>query len=333
MPDAIRPVQGLEAKPFLYARPVSDDMALNEPDAPVTAILHCSDLRQTVLSGQVLDLHGADGVTAIICGQLSALGFLQPTGTAAHISPTWEFHDRLLLSQIKKQDKINGFGASYRFGSDFEVAQSPLPAIDAIKLSEPSETGRLFSDVLQNRRSRRHVGMQPVTLERLANLLARAWREVQTADGFAGRLRPFPSGGAVHELELTILARTVDGLEPGAYRYCSRSNSLIPTEVKRQTIDRLCDQVGAAPGTSGEAVGCVLVISSQFPRLARVYEKIALKLTLMNSGAALQTLQLAATELGLNSWIIGAGMDFDVDGLLPETDEFQIAGVALGEAS
>lgn len=335
MPDAIKAPEGLEAKPFLYARPSPDGLALNEPDTPVTAILHSPDLRELLLSGQSLDLELADTITVEICGRLAALGFLQPKNAAPRISATWEFHDRLMHSQIRMQDRINGYGASYRFGSDPVSPEAPLPTEEGIALPDATETGKAFSDVLRNRRSNRHIGKQPVTLAMLGDLLARAWRDVasDSLSGVRRVFRPFPSGGAIHELELTVLARYVEGLEPGAYRYCSRTHKLRPIPVCDETIDQLCDQIGTGPGTSGGALGCLMVVSSRLPKLARVYEKIAMKLTLMNSGAALQTLQLAATNLGLNSWIVGAVPALGVgDGSL-DAEEFPIASFAIGRTS
>ncbi len=321
------PAAGLTAKPFLYARPGSDGLSLNEPDVPVTAILHCPDLRHVITAGQSLHLEDADASTAELCGLLAALGFFQPAGAEQDLSPTWEFHDRLMLSQIRTQDRISALGATYRFGQSLNEPEQPGPQGDYIALPEPVAIRHSFGDVLQNRRCRRHIGAQPVTLKRLGDLLGMAWRDVDLDDDFPRTRRPFPSGGGIHELDVTVFAPRVEGLNPGAYRYCSRTHRLYPVEVDKSTIDDICAQVRATPGATGGDLGCLLIVRSNFPRLARVYEKIAMKLTLMNAGAALQTLQLVATDLGLNSWIIGAGMDFDT----PDGDSFSIAGFAIGE--
>lgn len=329
LPQVACVTAGLRAKPFLYARPCADGLSLNEPDVPVTAILHCADLRRVVTSGQRLPLEDIDASTIELCGLLAALGYFQSEGAHDQLSHTWEFHDRLLLSQIRTPDRINALGATYRFGSKNPGVESPELDGDYIALPEPGLSDHTFGEVLRNRRSRRHIGAQPVNLNRLSDLLGQAWRDVDLDDDFPRTRRPFPSGGGIHELDVTVFAPNVEGLTPGAYRYCSRAHRLYPIDVDQCVIDDLCAQVRATPGATGADLGCLLIVRSRFPELARVYEKIAMKLTLMNAGAALQTLQLVATDLGLNSWIIGAGMDFE----MPDENTFSIAGFAIGEAS
>jgi len=89
-----------------------------------------------------------------------------------------------------------------------------LPSFDAIAQNSD------YAELLDTRRSKRVFTEKPVTGAELAFLL---W-SAQAIQNFRGEnqvatLRPAPSGGARHPFELYIIVRSVDGLDPGIYRY------------------------------------------------------------------------------------------------------------------
>ena len=71
----------------------------------------------------------------------------------------------------------------------------------------------------------------------------------------------------------------------------------------RMMLD-FCAQAWGQPGQLPQAM---VVVSSRMPRLARKYEGIAYRLSLLDAGVALQTLHLVAAELGLVGAAAGTG--------------------------
>ena len=73
---------------------------------------------------------------------------------------------------------------------------------------------------MESRRSRRDMAEQPVGLDDVGQLLHRVARIKSVLPGAPERpqdvlLRPYPSGGAIHELEYYLAVRACAGLAPG----------------------------------------------------------------------------------------------------------------------
>ena len=113
--------------------------------------------------------------------------------------------------------------------------QKPAPAgaelIDLIAAKDLTVGTMPLIDVINKRRSRRSFEDDPLTLEELSFLL---WvtQGVQRVvrDGVA-TLRAVPSGGARHPFETYLWVNTIEGLDPGLYRY-------LPVDHKLCVLDR-----------------------------------------------------------------------------------------------
>lgn len=246
---------------------------------------------------------------------LARLGFLESADAAEEPSrQTWEFHDRLFHNHSRALGGLRPFGRTYRF-RDRGDEVPPLPALPPpytgasveLPVPEPGAHGSL-ADVMERRRSGRHMGAPPVSLAQVATLLYRVARITDTQP--AGLIRrSYPSGGALHELEFYLAVRECAGLEGGFYHYRGEAHLLtrLPGAEADTAAALMIDDCASLWMQPDEPPQCLVVISSRFPRISWNYQGVAYRISLMNAGVALQSLCLVATDLGLNGCIAGAG--------------------------
>ena len=139
--------------------------------------------------------------------------------------------------------------------------------------------------------------------------------------GYAAR--PYPSAGSAYELELYLAVGTCEGLARGFYHYDAGGHALMPIDTRPQELEA---QLKAAEFAMGaEAAPQILItIAARFGRVSWKYSSIAYALILKDAGVLIQTLYLAATDLGLGGCAIGTtdidlfakmtGLEFHVEG-------------------
>ena len=165
-----------------------------------------------------------------------------------------------------------------------------------------------LADVMNRRRSTRSMDEMPANLQKVAALLYRSVRvTAHSPSGFI--FRPYPSGGAMHELEFYLAVRECEGLGPGFYHYRSDAHTLTclngpRTAPAAATMIRDCAWAWNQPDMPPQ---CLIVITTRYPRVAYKYRNIAYRLSLLSVGAVLQNLYLVATDLGLNGCAAGSG--------------------------
>ena len=250
---------------------------------------------------------------------LARLGFLDDAGEPEPAERrTWELHDRLLHARSRAFGSLRPFGGTYRFRGPEAGAAGPPPAEPAalrepyegaaVKLPVPdTRASRPLAEVMERRRSLRSMGDPPVSLAQVGELLYRVARVTQRLPGDYA-LRPYPSAGALHELEFYLAVRACRGLEPGFYHYRGDVHCL--TRLAGDAVERAAAMIAdcaAAWAQPDQPPQCLMVIASRVPRLAWKYEAIAYRLSLLDAGVALQCLYLVATDLGLNGCAAGTG--------------------------
>lgn len=177
------------------------------------------------------------------------------------------------------------------------------PDLDVLRTTDPSLTG-----VLEDRRSvRDHDQANPITVDQLGEFLYRCARvrAVEILDGVEHLDRPFPSGGALHELELYPVVRNVVGLGPGLYHYDGHDHRLRQVCGDTPAVRRLL--ATAEQATFAEDPQLAIVISARFGRLMWKYAGMGYAAILKNVGALYQVMYAVATAMRLAPCGVGGG--------------------------
>ncbi|MEQ8250181.1 MAG: SagB family peptide dehydrogenase [Oceanibaculum nanhaiense] len=244
-------------------------------------------------------------------GFLACAGFLESPQPEPAARAAWEFHDlqfhdatrqALGLRPIAKHDRLAG---TYPKPSP----EKPVMSSNRIVLPAPADrSSPPFAHVLAARRSIRRPASQPLRLDDLSTLLWQCFRAADVPGRPDVRLwRPVPAGGAIHALEYYLGIRRCEGLESGFYHYREQEHALYRLPSRPALEQRLNYTAAAAMGETGTSPDCVVVMASRHPLLARGYEGIAYRLAQLQAGAAMQTLYLVATALGLAPCANGTG--------------------------
>ncbi|HEU4852046.1 MAG TPA: SagB/ThcOx family dehydrogenase [Telluria sp.] len=138
-----------------------------------------------------------------------------------------------------------------------------------------------------------------MTLSELGDVLQLAAGVTLRRGGNA--LRAAPSSGALFPSELYVLAREVEGLEPGIYHF----------DPDRARLDRL----GALPPSEAAGADATVVLTSVFRRTGYKYRNRAYRYVTADAGHLLENLRVAGQAAGFASI------------LLPRFDEARLARV------
>nr|UXE45633.1 hypothetical protein Hi04_10k_c5016_00042 [uncultured bacterium] len=320
---------------FAYLRRDGQQMLLESPLSHSRLVLHDPRAAMVIaalstgctlqeLAGRIISIP-ADNIAALVL-LLEEAGMLevshpadQSKGSAEFDS--WEFHDLLFHSRSRRGRSNAPFGATYRLvDQPLPPALRPSDGEGWIDLSRP-DLDRLeredppFAYVQNHRRSIRQYAAEPIKVEQLGEILYRVGRVTETrkskASGptttfdFAGR--PYPSGGALYELEFYPVIGVCQGLERGMYAYDPLQHRLRLIAGDNSDVKSLVDDAAMSAGIEPATVQVLLVLASQFRRIAWKYESIAYALTLKHVGVVYQTLYLAATAMGLAPCALGCG--------------------------
>jgi putative peptide maturation dehydrogenase len=130
----------------------------------------------------------------------------------------------------------------------------------------------------------------------------------RVTDGVTVLSKTSPSGGALHPTEVYVLARNVEGVEPGLYHYGAERHELellvrlTPDEGGSLAIELASGQpfVGDAPA--------LFLLTTRFYRSFWKYRRHrrAYAVLLMDAAHLAQTFYLVCTELGLGAFVTAA---------------------------
>ena len=190
--------------------------------------------------------------------------------------------------------------------------------LDAVRLPRPEpdapEPG--FFSVLEQRRSHRRPGRQPVKLQQLGQLLWASLRirEVFPAKprdhsyegSYEGATRPVAGGGGMQEIDTYLVIQRCDGVASGVYRYDPQEHQLL----RLDGLNGACEQLlrNACHSSGAEQPPDVLFqFAARYGRLSWKYEGIVYALILKHLGMIMQQLYLVATALDLAPCSLGCG--------------------------
>jgi SagB-type dehydrogenase family enzyme len=175
-------------------------------------------------------------------------------------------------------------------------------ADDSVALPVPRRDGPVAVErALSLRRSLREFSKAPLSLDAASQLLWAA----QGSTG-AGGLRTAPSAGALHPLEVFLVAGAVSGVESAVYRYDPPAHRLLRVVAG----DRRAALAEAALGQDWIAAApAILVIGAVPGRTAAKYGSRAARYMAIEAGHAAENVALQAVALGLGSCDVGAFRD------------------------
>lgn len=227
----------------------------------------------------------------------------------------WEFHDLLFHTRSRLGRHLGPSGATYRFGRESPappLVKPPMsdatldlfrPDIEALRRKDVP-----FTEVLERRRTVYRLGASPITRAELGELLFRSARlaEVRTSPEGELSLRPYPSGGARHALELYPVVQACAGVPAGLYHYGPDEHRLERLSGETEETRALLSHASLSAGEPGD-LQVLIVIAARFARATWKYEGIAYALLLKEVGALLQTMYLVATAMNLAPCALGIG--------------------------
>lgn len=189
---------------------------------------------------------------------------------------------------------------------------NPFPAVRApmtssrtdLPRSPPGAEGSLAA-LLLDRRSVHHFEASPMPLSDFSALLERSLADRGSPTPGTVR-RPYPSGGALHSLEVypVVPPGAVTGLDAGVYHY-SAANHVLEHLAIDDAAWRLWMPGARAMALLQGAEPILLLVTSRLGRVQAGYRDIAYRLVLVELGCLMQTVYLVAQDLGLGACALG----------------------------
>jgi SagB-type dehydrogenase family enzyme len=188
-------------------------------------------------------------------------------------------------------------------------AEGYEPGLIPLRAPEPIPR-RDFADVLERRRTTRAWSHRPIAAQMFSALL---WMSARNRGGPSppgdrdSVSRPYPSGGAIHSLELypVIGPAAVQAIPAGVYRYRPDAHALELLSGHAAVYEPVLRAGARAAGT--QRAPLVLVVTSRIAEQSAAYSDIAYSLVLKEVGALFQTLYLVSECLGLAACAVGGG--------------------------
>ena len=306
---------------FAYLHRQDDNLIIESPRAHAQVVLH--DWRAAAMLMETPE-YGKFSVET----HQAFLKFLAEVGLAVPVDENdvteedqsdelrqWDFHDLLFHSRSRAGRHNYPIGGTLRFKNDIE----PLPLKKSvmsdkiIQLIKPDMgdlmlTDKPFAEVLEHRRSIRTCAEQAMTLQQLGEFLYRSCRTQQLLENdYAVCLRPYPSGGAVHALEIYLVNHRCDGLKQGFFHYCPFDHQLEEIKVREEDQNTMLEYATTAQGSGVSKPSVLLFYTARFQRVSWKYSTVAYSLILKEVGALQQTMYLVATAMDLAPCALGSG--------------------------
>jgi SagB-type dehydrogenase family enzyme len=228
----------------------------------------------------------------------------------------WEFHDLLFHSKSREGRNESVYGSITKKESVFVriPVTKPLMSTKTVELVKPEiqkliNNDKAFQEVLESRRSIRSYGRKPITINQISELLYRSSRIQKVVNNDLSNdisFRPYPSGGALHELEIYILSNKCDGLANGLYHYCPKLHQLELLNSNEVIFKKVLNEAKKS-GACDEDIQILIVVTARFQRVSSKYNSLAYRLVLLNTGALMQNFYLAAIAMELSPCQIGGG--------------------------
>jgi len=182
--------------------------------------------------------------------------------------------------------------------------------VKSIQLPGPVVKGKIsLEEAIKKRRSRRRFEDKPLNLKQVSQVLWAA-QGITKEGGFK---RAAPSAGALYPLEIYLVVKKVEGLEPGVYHYNPAHHTIVLTLKGdyQNSLARAClDQMFIA-----NAPLCI-VITAEYERTTIKYGERGIRYVHMEAGHVGQNICLETVALGLGTVPVGAFRDDKISKML-----------------
>jgi SagB-type dehydrogenase family enzyme len=239
----------------------------------------------------------------------------------------WEEDPGLAYHQYSKHSRFRIFMSPRR------SERGPLPPLIKsyrnarnIKLPDPdlSLVSNPIGDSIIKRRSFRDFKPRVMPINVLSTLL-------HLSVGITGwdnhwPLRAYPSAGALQPVETYIIANYVDTINMGLYHYNVLDHSLEilkEGDFRKNIVDIALDQDFLYNAS------IILILSIVYARTLWKYGDRAYRYALLDTGASMENIYLAATAMNLGACAIGAYYDDDLNSLLELDTNTEITQVMV----
>jgi SagB-type dehydrogenase family enzyme len=324
---------------FSLLRAGNEGLLMESPLAHVVLVLHdprALAVIAALASGGITDVAGElrDAVTTVLLEHSFATG---REGEEDFTHLMWAPHELWFHARSRAGRHDLPYGGTYWAESlaDPPPVVRPSRGTPAISLFQPDLVALRRDDptlttVLEDRHSvRDHDDSVPLTLRQLGEFLFRTARVRHTMREGRNELsdRPYPSGGACHELEIYLVVRNVDGVEPGLYHYNPAGHSLETVAGPAKPLTALSElaRISSLMTTPPQVT---LVIAARPGRVMWKYQSMAYALTLKHVGVLYQVMYSVATAMGLAACALGGG---DSDAFAAATGLSYLAETSVGE--
>jgi oxazoline/thiazoline dehydrogenase len=337
---AAAPVRRYLLSRFAYVRRDGDTMVLESPLGQAQVVLDdfrvgalvsalASPLTAQDLAARVCDVP-ADAVPLLLT-LLTAGGMVENADASGEHADrilcsqdAWEFHDLLFHARSRRGRCDAPSGATYRLAGRMALpaAVKPKPAGELHPLYRPDLQQLELKDpplsrVMGQRRSIREYGARPISARQLGEFLYRVARiqdehdvVIETPRGpmpMTFATRPYPSGGALYELEFYAAIAACDGLDPGLCYYEPRDHGLIRVGQNSAELSGLLRDAADSAGMPDGSVQVLLILTARVPRISWKYASIAYALLLKHVGVVYESMYLSAAAMGLAPCALGCG--------------------------
>lgn len=337
---------------FAYLRREGNAMILEAPTAPACVVVHDPAVGALIAALAVPSTVSAlvacaaslpvEAISAVV-GILIEAGMVEPApesegGPIAASLDAWEFHDLLFHARTRRGRTDAPLGGTYRLAGRMEAppAVRTIPEGERRPLYRPDlarmqEEDPPLSRLVESRRSERVYGHPPIGARQLGEFLYRVARirGERTPEGeapggefrIATASRPYPSGGALYELEFYTAIAACEGLEAGLHYYEPRGHALIRISGLTDPVEGLLRDAAESAGIPRESLQVLVILAARLPRIAWKYASIAYSLVLKHVGVVDHAMYLAATAMGLAPCALGTG-DSDLFARATGTDYY-----------
>jgi SagB-type dehydrogenase family enzyme len=309
--------------PYVAIHPWDGCWGVESPLSPTVITLHdpilltvLAALSKPILGKALRELSEA-APSRLFLPSLLAADIVGPSdGQPSDGLPHWEYHDLLFHTRSRLGRHNFDYGGTFKgrgvypapravlSGTKGSETPLPRPNLEELIVTDPP-----FAKIVEERRSIRSFADAPITIGQVGEFLFRSCRTKAVSTGkeeWQTASRPYPSGGAVYELEVYPLIRECSGLSAGLYYYHPVDHALSLVRGPDVLTERIIQATWYTLAQAGHP-HVVFLIAARFDRVFWKYQSMSYALVLKNLGVLYQTMQLTATAMDLASCPLGGG--------------------------